>query len=207
MPEKSEDIIAPEAGLPERWLNPANMLTALRMVLAPPIIALIVYQPQSISWSAAAGFVFLFAALTDKADGYYARRFDAVTRLGQFLDPLADKLLVLPVMVAMAFVRAGGPDPLLPLWVVAVVLARELLISGIRFYGARKGVSFPASWSGKIKMFSQVVVLSVLLFFPSSSNDTFVRVLVFVMAAITVYSGVDYLLRARREIFARLEGS
>lgn len=196
-----------DAGLSERWLNPANFLTVLRMVLAPPIIALLVYQPGGVSWSAAAGCIFTVAALTDKADGYCARRFNMITRVGQFLDPLADKLLVLPVMIAMAFVSVGAVRPLLPLWVVLVVIARELLISGIRFYGARKGVSFPASWSGKTKMFFQVVVLGVILFFPSSADDALVRALVFLMAAITIYSGVDYLLRARREIFCRAEGS
>ncbi len=207
MPEKPEEVTASDAVLSASWLNPANFLTVLRIVLAPPIIALLVYKPESISWTAAAGSIFVAAALTDKADGYYARRFNSVTKVGQFLDPLADKLLVLPVMIAMAFVSVGSVQQLLPLWVVLVVIARELLISGIRFYGAKRGISFPASWSGKIKMFSQVVVISVILYFPSSAEDLFVRILVFLMAAITVYSGIDYLFRARREIFGRVEGA
>ena len=179
------------------------MLTALRGLMAPPIIALLVYQPKSFSWSFTAGTIFVLAALTDKADGYYARRYDSVTSVGEFLDPLADKLLMIPIMVAMAFVSVGSVSELLPLWVVGIVIARELVISVVRLMGARRGISFPASWSGKMKMFSQVVVVSVILFFPSSAGGIPVRVLVYLMAAITVYSGIDYLFRARREIFNR----
>lgn len=197
--EKSEGTavvgrVAAQAG----WLNPANLMSVLRVVLAPPIILLLVYQPSH--WSFAAGMVFVVAALTDKADGYYARKYDAITRVGEFLDPLADKLLMIPVMLTMSFVKVGG-QVLLPLWVTVIVIARELLISSFRLIGARKGISFPASWSGKIKMFSQVIVVGVILFFPSGANDLAVRVLVYLMAAITVYSGIDYLFRARREIF------
>ncbi|MFH1149965.1 MAG: CDP-diacylglycerol--glycerol-3-phosphate 3-phosphatidyltransferase [Actinomycetota bacterium] len=190
----------PSAVLAGRWLNAANLLTVLRAALAPPIIALLLFNaqrpPRASFYTFAAGVLFVVAALTDKADGYYARKTDSVTRLGQFLDPLADKLLVLPVMIALWYLR------LLPLWVVLVVLARELLISGIRIVGARKGISFPASWSGKIKMFSQIIVISVLIFFPASASALWARVLVYLMAAITAYSGVDYVLRARREVFS-----
>lgn len=207
MPEKSEQMVSSSsAAAGDNWLNPANMLTALRGVLAPPIIALLAYQPQSFSWSFIAGTIFVLAALTDKADGYYARKYDSVTSVGEFLDPLADKLLMIPIMVAMAFVSVGPVKELLPLWVVGIVIARELMISAIRLVGARRGISFPASWSGKLKMFSQVVVVSIILFFPSSAGDIPVRVLVYIMTAITVYSGIDYLFRARREIFNRPAG-
>ena len=206
MPEKSEDIVtASRAAVVVKRLNPANLLTILRGIMAPPIIALLVYQPRSFSWSFAAGIIFVLAALTDKADGFYARRYNSVTKLGEFLDPLADKLLMIPIIITLAFVSVGSVDRLLPIWVAIVVIIRELLISAFRFIGARKGISFPASWSGKIKMFSQVVVVGVLLFFPSSANDPAVRILVYVMAAITVYSGIDYLFRARREIFTPAE--
>jgi CDP-diacylglycerol--glycerol-3-phosphate 3-phosphatidyltransferase len=200
--EKSTDAVAASKSLLSgKWLNPANGLTALRVLLAPPIIALLVYKPTSFSWSFAAGSIFIVAALTDKADGYYARKYDSITRLGEFLDPLADKLLMIPIMITLASVSVGTVARLLPIWVVSVVIAREILISVIRFIGARKGISFPASWSGKVKMFAQVVVVAVILFFPSSANEVVVRVLVYLMAAITIYSGIDYLFRARREIF------
>jgi CDP-diacylglycerol--glycerol-3-phosphate 3-phosphatidyltransferase len=205
---KSEDSCASsQAALTANWLNPANFLTVLRAALAPPIILLLVYRPTGISWSFWSGTIFVIAALTDKADGYYARKYDAVTRLGEFLDPLADKCLMIPIMITMAVVSVPDVGRLLPVWVVVVVVARELLISAIRFVGARRGISFPASWSGKIKMFSQVVVVGVILFFPSSANSTLILVLVYAMAAITIFSGIDYLFRARREIFTGSAGS
>jgi len=193
-----------EAAVAGKWLNPANLMTALRVALAPVIIILLLYKgnlPFNISNTLAAGIIFILAALTDKADGYYARKNDAVTKLGEFLDPLADKLLMIPVMITLWYVGWQTPPVLLPLWVLLVVVARELLISGIRIIGARKGISFPASWSGKIKMFSQIIVACVLIFFPGSAQTPWVLTLVYLMAAITVYSGVDYMLRARREIF------
>jgi len=186
------------------------MFTVLRVVLAPLIILLLLYKgtlPFNISNTLAAGLLFVCAALTDKADGYYARKNDAVTKLGQFLDPLADKLLMIPVMVALWYIGWNSHTVLLPLWVLLVVVAREALISGIRIAGARKGISFPASWSGKIKMFSQIIVVSILIFWPSTAPTLTVRILVFLMGAITVYSGIDYVLRARKEIFSESVGA
>lgn len=207
MSENSEHTAsAAQVSFGDKWLNAANLITALRAFLAPPIIALLIYQPElpgGVSWSTLAGAIFVFAALTDKADGYFARKYDQVTRIGEFLDPLADKLLMIPIMVTLAFVSVDGGPNLLPLWVVIAVVARELLISLIRVIGARRSISFPASWSGKVKMLLQVVAVAVILFFPSSANDAWVLVLVYIMAAVTIYSGFDYLLRARREIFSR----
>jgi len=194
-----------QAAIDGKWLNLANMFTALRVALAPFIILLLLYKgtlPFNVSNTLAAGLIFIIAALTDKADGYYARKNDAVTKLGQFLDPLADKLLMIPVMITLWYIGWNSHTVLLPLWVLLVVVAREALISVIRIIGARKGISFPASWSGKIKMFSQIIVVSILIFFPSTASNLTVSILVFLMAAITIYSGIDYVLRARKEIFS-----
>jgi len=183
-----------------KWFNPANLLTASRVALAPVIILLLVADTRlisAVSNSTLAGIVFIIAALTDKADGYYARKYDAVTRLGQSLDPVADKLLMIPVLITLTCID----PPLLPWWAVTVVVARELLISCIRVAGARRKITFPASWSGKLKMFSQVLVVGVLIFFPGSAGSVPVRIMVYMMVAITAYSGFDYVFRARREIF------
>lgn len=202
------------------WVNVANFFTALRIVLALPIILLLYYQPRSlphnVSYNVVAGLIFIAAALTDKADGYFARRGNHVTKVGQFFDPLADKLLMLPVMAVLWYAGMNtqyGSVTLsnisllkptsFPLWVLLVVVARELLISVIRFVGAHRGISFPASWSGKVKMFTQIVVVSILIFFPGSSTDVWVQVLLYLMVGITAYSGFDYLIRARKEIFSR----
>ena len=203
--KSSEPSGLAQAAISGKWLNAANLLTVLRAALAIPIIVMLLYNAphptESSVYTIVAGLLFVIAALTDKADGYYARKNDAVTKLGQFLDPLADKLLMIPVMITLWYLGWNSHTLLLPLWVVLVVVAREALISGIRIAGARKGISFPASWSGKIKMFSQIIVVSVLIFFPGTASVLTVRILVYLMAAITVYSGIDYVLRARREIF------
>lgn len=204
MSEKSNGVLIQD-WFSGKWLNPANLMTALRVALAPVVIILLLYKgnlPWGISNTLAAGIIFVLAALTDKADGYYARKNDAVTKLGEFLDPLADKLLMIPVMITLWYGGYSNHFVLLPLWVLLIVVVRELLISGIRIAGARRGVSFPASWSGKIKMFSQIIVVCILIFFPGSASTVWVRTFVYLMAAITLYSGIDYVFRARREIFS-----
>jgi len=202
--QKSDGVAsASKAILSGPWLNTPNLITLLRVLLAPPVVLLLLYRPQkpyNVSYDMLAGALFIIAALTDKVDGYYARKNDMVTELGKFLDPLADKLLILPVMAALCY------EGLLPLWVLVVVLVREVMVSVIRVVGARRGVSFPASWSGKAKMFSQVVAVSLLIIIPGSSSNLVVQIIVYLMAAITVYSGIDYLIRSRREIFTRDRG-
>lgn len=192
MSERSAIARLNRAAVEGKWLNAANLMTALRVALAPVVVALVLAEKPY-----AAGIVFVLAALTDKADGYYARKNDSVTELGKFLDPLADKLLMIPVMATLWYMD------LFPLWALLIVLGREGLISIIRVVGARRKISFPASWSGKVKMFLQIVVVGFLIFFPGSAETVFARVLVIASSAITAYSGVDYVFRARREIFGR----
>ncbi len=185
-------------------MNAANFLTMLRMVLSPAIVALILYRgrlPYDLPHNVAAGLIFIIAALTDKADGYFARRNNTITDLGKFLDPLADKILMLPVMGTLWHLGE------LPLWIFTVVALREFSISLLRIVAARKGISFPATWSGKIKMFSQIVAVSVLLFFPDSSSTVVVRIIVYMMAAITIYSWIDYGRRGKSEVFVKVQKS
>lgn len=183
------------------WLNAANFLTALRVLLVPPVILILIYRPSfpyNVPYNTIAGLIFLVAAFTDKLDGYYARKNDLVTKLGQFLDPLADKLLMLPVMILL------WQQGLMPFWVLLIVLVREVVISVVRVVGVKRHLSFPATWTGKVKMFSQIVAASVLIFFPGNHGDLVVLLIVYFMAAITAISGIDYLFRARKEIFSHL---
>ena len=180
-------------------INLANIMTFFRVLLVPPILILLLYSGypgyERRSYAIAAGLMFLLAAFTDKIDGYVARRTGQVTRLGKFLDPLADKLLMIPVLFTLWWLT------LLPLWVVIVIVARELGVSIIRIYGERRSISFPASLSGKIKMLVQVIVVSVLIFFPGSAGNPWIKAMIYVMVAVTVYSGLVYIFRARRELF------
>ena len=207
MSQKSNGLAcASKALMSGQWLNAANLITLLRVLLTPPVILLLLYRPQlpyNVSYNALAGVIFIIAALTDKVDGYYARKNGMVTRLGQFLDPLADKLLIIPVMATLCYIKVDGVR-LLAIWVLIVVLVREVMVTVIRVIGARRGVSFPATWSGKLKMFSQIVAVSVIIIFPASHNDLVVQIIVYVMAVVTIYSCIDYLIRARREVFTRI---
>lgn len=198
MQEESSEEIVKKGGLQGKWINVPNMFTLSRVLIAPLIIAIIVIEPElpfGIPCNIAAGVLFFIAALTDKADGYFARKNNLVSKLGATLDPIADKLLMLPLFVALWYVE------LIPLWVVLVVCARDLVVSIIRLYGVRKGIAFPASWSGKIKMFMQTVTVAVIIFLPQYANDLPIRILVYLMAAITLYSGIVYMVRARSEVF------
>ncbi|MBN1288297.1 MAG: CDP-diacylglycerol--glycerol-3-phosphate 3-phosphatidyltransferase [Actinobacteria bacterium] len=187
-----------------KWLNVPNMFTLSRVLIAPVIIAIMVTEPRmpfGIPYNIVAGVLFIIAALTDKADGYFARKHSLASKLGATLDPIADKLLMLPLFVALWYVE------LIPLWVVLVVCGRDLVVSVIRLEGVRKGIAFPASWSGKIKMFLQSLTAAVIIFLPQYADGVPVRALVYLMAAVTLYSGIIYVIRARTEVFGAVERS
>ncbi len=128
-----------------------NILTVLRLAAVPPVLWLAYGEGAA---SAAAGLgLFLIAAFTDWLDGYIARRTDSITRLGTLLDPLADKILVLGTL--FVFADRG----LFPLWLVLVVLFRELLVSGVRRVHALEGKVVGANWMGKTKFVTQNLLI------------------------------------------------
>lgn len=184
-----------------KWLNVANLLTIFRALMAPVVIAILLLEPSlphGIEYNILAGAIFVLAALTDRVDGYYARKSNSETQLGAFLDPLADKILIIPLLFVFSYLHW------LWLWVAIVVTAREVTISVIRLVGVKRNISFPARWTGKLKMFFQVITTAVLIFLatPIENTGLIVKALVLLMVAITIYSWIDYLYRARREIFS-----
>jgi CDP-diacylglycerol--glycerol-3-phosphate 3-phosphatidyltransferase len=113
-------------------------------------------------WIATA--VFLVAAVTDYADGYIARRYRAVTELGKLLDPLADKILVMAALVMLTAQRTfESGDPWVPGWMVVVILAREIWVTGLRGIAAAHGHVVAASPAGKVKSVLQMVAIVLLL--------------------------------------------
>lgn len=149
-----------------------NALTMARLVLAAAFIwVLSVYRyPYEHAWALWAGIVlFVVAALTDAADGYLARKWNAVSVFGRVMDPFADKLLVLGAFVVMAgpqFMEGKHGDQMtgvLP-WMAVVILGRELLVTSIRGVMEGMGIDFSASWTGKIKMIAQSAAVPVILF-------------------------------------------
>jgi CDP-diacylglycerol--glycerol-3-phosphate 3-phosphatidyltransferase len=174
-------------------LNLPNALTLLRIFLVPLLVVVLLTRVEGHVYFGAA--IFGIAVATDYLDGFFARRRNEVTRLGILLDPLADKLLTAAAFLSL--VEMG----LVPAWVVMIVLARELAVTGLRNLAAGRGVLIRASALGKAKMGSQVTAILLLLLsrpFPLLRPPALVALTVVVV--LTLVSGADYFLRFYREV-------
>lgn len=139
-----------------------NWLTYLRLALIPVFVVLMVDPTQSTVYLAT--LVFIIAAVTDYTDGYIARRFGAVSDAGKLLDPMADKILVLSALVMLVAQRSDLTGaPWVPGWMVVLVLAREIWVTGLRGIAASKGIIVAANQSGKYKSGFQMVAIVFLL--------------------------------------------
>ena len=188
-------------------MNLANKLTVFRMILVPLIvIASFLWTDISIYGITVSMIVmdaiFIVASITDKLDGYIARSRNQVTTFGKFLDPLADKILVLAAMVIL--VEAGK----IPAWIPIIVLAREFIVSGYRLVAVEKGGKvIAASIWGKLKTVTQMLAIILVFidtnsFFEFAFNsltgyelvlNIFSSVLLLVSVIATIFSGYDYL--------------
>ena len=178
-------------------MNLPNKLTMLRVILVPVFMvfaALSRYGTQDFNAGLmlAAGIVFAVASFTDFLDGYLARKNNLVTDFGKFMDPLADKCLVVAAM--LWFVEIGQ----MPAWALLIVLVREFAVSGLRMIASDKGRVIAAGWSGKVKTASTMVCI-VLMFLPIPGWLN--TVCVAVIAITTLYSGVEYFV-LNRDIIA-----
>jgi CDP-diacylglycerol---glycerol-3-phosphate 3-phosphatidyltransferase len=164
----------------------------LRVFLVPFLVILILAEERTASYVAAA--IFVVGAATDGLDGYLARRHAAVTRTGQWLDPLADKILVAAAVVTLT---ALGE---FPVWAAVIIVAREAGVSILRAYLGIRGIAMPASRSAKIKTTLQLIAIT-LYILPLGSGGHGVR-LGFLIAAVvmTVATGVQYSLQAGSRI-------
>ncbi len=175
-----------------KWViwNLPNGLTILR-IMAIPVIVLLLFYPGKIA-SFFASVIFLFAAITDGLDGYIARRQNIVTTLGKFLDPLADKLLVITSLIML--IHLGR----VPAWIVAIIAGREMAVTGLRAIAINEGIIISASHLGKYKTLLQVIATTTLICHYSYYSIDFHNVgMIFLWAALvlTVWSGLDYFRR------------
>jgi CDP-diacylglycerol--glycerol-3-phosphate 3-phosphatidyltransferase len=138
-----------------------NWLTFLRLILIPVFVVVLI-EPTRNSLNVAA-VIFVLAAITDYADGWLARRYKAVTDFGKLFDPLADKILVMAALVMLVALRDEECRSLVPGWMVVLILARELWITGLRAFAARDGTVVAAKSGGKVKSFLQMVSILALL--------------------------------------------
>ncbi len=138
-----------------------NWLTVLRLALIPVFVLML--NDESRSGLNAAAVIFIFAAITDYADGIIARRYSAVSDFGKLLDPLADKILVMAALVMLVSLHDERGLSFVPAWMVVVILAREFWITGLRALAASGGTIVAAKSGGKVKSFLQMVGIVALL--------------------------------------------
>jgi CDP-diacylglycerol---glycerol-3-phosphate 3-phosphatidyltransferase len=185
--------------------NIPNILTVSRIVLAFVFLAL--YLSNSVQLRLLGILIFGIAAITDFFDGYFARAYKVSSKFGIFLDPLADKFLTisgfftLPILFPLSF----------PWWAVAAILVRDVFITGFRMWAEKKGKMMETRYLAKVKTLMQMVFLYVALFFGAFrkletpiaefSNKMFtsgiLKYALFAVAAITVYSGIEYIYKNR----------
>ena len=197
------------------------MLTLLRLVLAAAFFIVLNqyrYQSGGPGWVLPIAIVlFVLAALTDVLDGYLARRWQVESRFGRIMDPFCDKVLVIGAFIYLMGARFVIPERaadgeffnmvsgVYP-WMVAVILARELLVTGIRGELEGTGIKFGANWSGKLKMILQSIAIPLVLLIvyidPEAPGHGWLGavrdVLVYATVFITVLSGVPYIFAAGR---------
>ncbi len=172
-------------------MTTANKLTLCRVVMIPIFLVLLYVDFTGHLWAALA--VFILASVTDFIDGYVARHYHQITDFGKFMDPLADKLLV---MSAMAwFVEVAW----MPAWAFFVVIARELAVTGLRLVAVEQGRVIAAAKSGKVKTACTMVGIILMLIFPSA---TLRLVCVAVILVTTIYSGIEYFIK-NKDVLAK----
>jgi CDP-diacylglycerol---glycerol-3-phosphate 3-phosphatidyltransferase len=187
-----------EGAAPPALWNVPNILSLSRVPLTAVLCAFVECR-----WWLPALIAFGVAALTDWLDGWWARKFDQMSAVGRALDPLTDKVLIGSAFIFLLPVPEAG----LAAWMVAVMLSRELLITGIRGIVEGAGKKFGADWFGKLKTVLQCVVLGAVLFLLTCRQEGWVveldmvilrlyQVLLWAMLVATVGSGIQYLVKA-----------
>ena len=174
--------------MPSSPWNLPNMLSLFRVILVPVILVFLTLRGQlgyvmglNVGDCIAAA-VFIIASITDAVDGYIARKRNIVTNLGKFIDPLADKILVIAVLTALVELHR------FPAWMVVVIISREFIVSGLRMVAASEGVVIAASKGGKLKTVTQIIGIILLLF-----NIPGAMAVMWLAVILTVWSGIEYI--------------
>jgi CDP-diacylglycerol---glycerol-3-phosphate 3-phosphatidyltransferase len=174
-------------------LNLPNVLTVVRILLVPVLVATLL--AATASGDLLAAVVFVVASLTDALDGWIARRRRAESTFGKLMDPLADKLLVVAALVSLVSLDR------LSAWVAMVIIAREFAVTGLRQLAMEEGHVMPASVWGKIKTVAQIAMVLVLI--AVDHRTAAVDALIYVTVVVTVVSGADYFFNFRAVVRAR----
>ena len=172
-------------------MNLPNRLTVLRVCMVPVFVVFMLWDGLGSAAKYVAAAIFILASMTDWLDGYLARKNNLVTDFGKFMDPIADKLLVCSAMICL--VEKG----VLPAWIVIIIIGREFIISGFRLVASDKGVVIAASYWGKFKTVSQMLMVILLILDLGGVFNEIAQVLIWVALVLTVVSLVDYMVKNR----------
>lgn len=192
-------------------MNIPNMITIGRFVASLILFAILAFmESRDPGWiyPLVGMILFILVVATDALDGYLARKYRQVTDFGRIADPVADKILVCGTFILICASEWGSP--LLPAWVVVIIVAREFLVTGIRGFIEARGHQYPATWSGKFKMIFQSIAIPAIFFrqvlaagfpevaWPECAVRYLALGLIVVSVVLTFYSGVVYVIRAAR---------
>jgi CDP-diacylglycerol--glycerol-3-phosphate 3-phosphatidyltransferase len=177
-------------------VNAPLVLTYLRILLIPALVIVLLskFEGREIT----AFVIFLVAVLTDMLDGFWARRRNKITTLGQLLDPTADKLLIASVLICL--VGTGT----VPAWMAVVIIGREIAVSGFRAIASSRGVNIPASALGKVKMSSEAVTICLLLLGEKILGPLYIlaRIGLWVVVIAALVSAAEYGIRHGRAVLS-----
>ena len=169
-------------------LNLPYALALLRVFMAPLMFIFLVQRDWFIGWDSSwldyfAALIFVLASVTDFFDGYIARKWNQMSKLGAILDPLADKMLILAAFLGLMMIDRANA------WIVYLILTREFFITGLRVMAVSEGKNISATMAGKVKTVAQMIAIGFLIM-----NWPFATLLLWIALILTLYSGYEYIL-------------
>ena len=182
-------------GIAPLGLGWPNIVSGIRILLVPVVVALILVRTEHAAYAATG--VFVAGGLSDFLDGYLARRFGPSTLTGAWLDPLSDKLLVAAAVISLTAISR------FPLWAAVIIVVREAAVSVLRVYLGTRRASLPASQLAKWKTTAQLAAIGLYILPLHSSASAFKLAVLSIALAITVLSGLDYFVHASGRIRPR----
>jgi CDP-diacylglycerol---glycerol-3-phosphate 3-phosphatidyltransferase len=171
-------------------LNLPNTITLVR-ISAVPFLFILLSSPGEF-WSLILAILFVAASITDLIDGYVARKYQLITTMGKFLDPIADKLIINTAMILMI------PIGRIPAWIVAITIMRDLIVDGVRSIASSEGLFIQANRLGKQKTLAQTIAVTALLIhYPFFGADAHLvgTITLYIAFVLTIYSGANYCIK------------
>lgn len=175
--------------------NLPNTITLMRVGVVPFLFILLL-EPGEF-WSLILAVLFVIASITDFFDGYIARKYQMITTMGKFLDPIADKIIVNTAMIVMI------PIGRIPAWIVAITIIRDLIVDVIRSIASSDGIYIQASIIGKQKTVTQIIAVTALMIHYSIFGINAHKVgtvILYIALFLTIYSGIDYFIKLYKSI-------